>query len=222
MVTHNQDLTFDAALAGGPVGGQHVDGEPVVPGKRRGLGVQRDRNPGRHVPLDHRLGAVIDDRARHPAEVGEPTTVAVPERGQIHARGEAGERITRVRQRHVEGVDRSDPDVGQQVALITPVDLGLGAGDDLEPAVQTPQRALIGLGELGGDPWPGLGQEHLHPLVGAGEPVTCDQTLMDHRPLQRDIGAQPRLDHRNERGDHLGLRAHPQWRRRRDRGSVLG
>ena len=36
-----------------------------------------------------------------------------------------------------------DADVGEQVALVAPVDLGLRAGHHLEPAVQPGQRVLI-------------------------------------------------------------------------------
>ena len=94
VVAHDHHLPLDAALAGGPVGGQHIDDEPVVLGERRRFGVQGDRDPGRDVPLDHGFGAVIDDGARHAPEVGKRPAVAVPERGQVHAGGEAGERIT--------------------------------------------------------------------------------------------------------------------------------
>ena len=95
MVAHDHHLPFDAGLTGGPVGGQHIDDESVVVlGERRRFGVQRDRDPGRDVSLDDGLGAVIDDCSRHASEVGERPAVAVPERGQVHAGGEAGERIT--------------------------------------------------------------------------------------------------------------------------------
>ena len=50
------------------------------------------------------------------------------------------ERVPRVRQRHVERVHLADADVGEQVALVAPVDLGLRAGDDLEPAMHPDQR----------------------------------------------------------------------------------
>jgi hypothetical protein len=78
-------------------------------------------------------------------EPGTPPKWANPrrwqsQRGQIHAGGEAGERIPRERQRHVERVDVADADVAEQVALSPPIDLGLGAGDDLEAAVQPSQR----------------------------------------------------------------------------------
>ena len=77
------------------------------------------------------------------------------------------------------------PTWAEQVALVAPVDLGLGARDDLEAAVQPGQRVVVAVGEFGGDPRPGLGQEHLDPLVVAGEAVLGDQPLMDHRALQR-------------------------------------
>jgi hypothetical protein len=55
MVAHDVDLPLDASFAGGAVGGQHVDGEPVVLGERSRFRVQPDRNPGSGVALDHRL-----------------------------------------------------------------------------------------------------------------------------------------------------------------------
>ena len=88
--------------------------------------------------------------------------------------------------------------------------------------LQPVQPVLIGLDELGGDPWPRLGQEHLDPLVAAGEAVLADQPPVDHAALQRDVGTQPRLDHAHELGDHLGLGAGLRWDRRWDRGCVLG
>ena len=98
-------------------------------------------------------------------------------------------------QHHVERVDLRDADLGEQVALVAPVDLGLRTRDDLEPAVQPAQRVLVPVSEFGGDPRPGLGQEHLDPLVVAGEAVLGDQPLMDHRALDPQIGPQPRLHH---------------------------
>ena len=112
--------------------------------------------------------------------------------------------------------------MGQQVALIAPVDLSLRTRDDLEPAVQTAQRVLVPVSEFGGDPRPGFGQEHLDPLVVAGEAVLGDQPLMDHRALDPQIGPQPRLHQRDERGDQQRLRADPRRAGRRNRGSILG
>jgi len=112
--------------------------------------------------------------------------------------------------------------VGQQVTLVAPVNLGLGTRDHLEPAVQTGQRVVIRLIQLGSDPWPGLGKEHLDPLIVAGETVLGDQPLMDHRAFQPQISPQPRLDDRHERGNEQRLTAGPRRTRRRDRGSILG
>jgi hypothetical protein len=114
-----------------------------------------------------------------------------------------------MREHHVKRVHTRNPDVGEHVALITPVDLGLGAGDDLEAAVQPGQRVLINQRKLGGDQWSGLSQVHLGPLVVTGEAVLGYQPLVDHRRLQRDVGTKPRLDHRDERGDDLRLGARP-------------
>lgn len=59
------DLALHPALTGGPVRGQHVDGEPLVGRERGRLRMQRHRRPRRHMPPDHGLGPVIDDRRRH-------------------------------------------------------------------------------------------------------------------------------------------------------------
>ena len=80
VLTHDQDLPFDPALPGRAVGRQRIDSEAVVPSERRGLRVQRDGLAERDVPLDDRLGEVIDDRARYATEVRERPAVAVPER----------------------------------------------------------------------------------------------------------------------------------------------
>jgi len=72
----------------------------------------------------------------------------------------------------MKGVHR--PAVAEQVAFLTPVHLPLRAGHYLEPAVQPAQRVVIAA-EFGGDPRPGLSEEHLHPLIGAREGVVGDQ-----------------------------------------------
>jgi hypothetical protein len=225
MVAGDRHLPFDPALAGGPVGGEHVEAKPVMLGERRGLGMDRDRPARGDVAADHGLGAVIDDRAGHSAEVGEGTAVAIPERGHVHRGGEAGERVTRVGQRHVERIHTGDPDMGQHRALIAPVDLPLGAGDHLESAVQSAQRVVLGGGQLRGDPRAGLSEEHLDTLIRAGEAMLGDQPLVDHRALQRDLGAQPGFDQLHERADLAGLGADPRrsrrGRRRRISGQVL-
>jgi len=123
VIADDADLSFDAALARGPVGRQHIDAEPVVLGERRRFRVQRDRETGCDMAADHGLGAVIDDAARDTTEVREPPPVTVPERGQVHARGKTRERVPRVRQRHVERVHIPNSDVSQDVALVSPVDL---------------------------------------------------------------------------------------------------
>lgn len=74
------------ALAGG------LDGEAVVVGERGRFRMQRYRRTRRHVPLDHRLGAVIDQHCRRAAEVGERPPVAVEKRAQIRAGHKAAER----------------------------------------------------------------------------------------------------------------------------------
>ena len=174
------------------------------------------------MTADDGLGAVVDDRTRYAAEVGERPPVAIPKRGQIHAGGETAERVSGMAEHHVEGVHGRDADMGQQVALIAPIDLSLRTRHHLEAAVQTGQLVVVGLGQLGCDPRSGFGQEHLDPLIVTGETVPGDQPLIDHRPLQVDGIAQPRLHQRDERGDQQRLRPSPRWTGWRDRGSILG
>jgi len=69
VVTHDRHLPLYPPPAGRPVGGQHVDAETVVLGEGRRLRVQRDRLASGDVQADHRLCAVIDDRAGHATEV---------------------------------------------------------------------------------------------------------------------------------------------------------
>ena len=69
----------------------------------------------------------------------------------------------------------SAPRRGRAAALIAPVDLGLRAGHHLEASVQPAQRIVTTRLEFGRDPRPGLGQEHLHPLIRAGKAMLGDQ-----------------------------------------------
>ena len=61
VVADDVDLPLDPALPGRPVGGQHVDGEPVVLGERGRLRVQRHRHPRGDWRRIDGLGAVVDD-----------------------------------------------------------------------------------------------------------------------------------------------------------------
>jgi hypothetical protein len=88
--------------------------------------------------------------------------------------------------------------VGQDGALVAPVDLRLRAGDDLEPAVQ-PRQLVRGYPQLGGDPRPGFLQIQLDPLIVTGEPVLLHQPLVDHRALEQQLRPQPGVDHVRER-----------------------
>ena len=183
--------------------------------------MQRDRLARRDVPADHGPGLVVDDHAGDPAEVGERPPVARPERRQVLAGGEAAERVPRVRQHHVEGVDLRDPGMGEDAALVAPVDLGLRSRDHLEPAVQ-PRQLRRRIAQLGRDPGPGLLQVHLDPLVVPGEPVLPGQPFVDDGALQQDLGAQPRVDHRAVRRDDLPAPACARRRlRRRDRAVLF-
>ena len=91
----------------------------------------------------------------------------------------------------------------EDVALVSPVDLGLRARDHLEPAVQPGQRVVVVLGELGRDPRPGLGQEHLHPLVVAGEGV-LSPFLSQHLELLRRQALSPLLFGLGDHRVHVG------------------
>jgi hypothetical protein len=91
--------------------------------------------------------------------------------------------------------------------------------------MQPGQPVVLAVAELGSNPRSGLDQEHLDPLIVASEAMLGDQPLIDHRPLQVDGVAQPRLHQRNERGDQQRLRTGPRWwgrwRRRRILSQIL-
>ncbi len=93
VVSDDEDLPFDASFAGGPVGGQDVDVEVIVAGEADRLRVQRDRLARSDVASDDGLRAVIDDRHRDAAEMGEGPAVAVEERLEVLAGGETAERV---------------------------------------------------------------------------------------------------------------------------------
>jgi len=84
MVADDVDLPFDPTLPGRPVGGEDVDGESVMGGERGRFRMQRHRDPGCDMTAGDGLGAVVDNRTRDTAEVGEASAVAVPERREIH------------------------------------------------------------------------------------------------------------------------------------------
>jgi hypothetical protein len=157
MVANEVHLSFHPTFPGRPVGGQHIDAEAVMVSERGRLRMQWHRHAWCDMTPDHSLRPVVDDRTGHPAEVREPAPVAVPEGGQIHAGGETAKRVPRMTQHHMERVHGRDADMGQQVALIAPVDLSLRTRDDLETTVQTAQRILVPVSEFGRDARPGLG-----------------------------------------------------------------
>lgn len=214
VLADDQDLPLDPALPLGTSGGEHVDGVAVVLGERRRLRMQRHRPARGDVAAHHGLGAVIDDAARHPTEMGERPQMAAEERAQVQAGGETAERVPGVGQHHVERVDITDPQrLGERSGFGAPVDLRLRPRRGLEPAVQRP--AGLSQPELGADPRPGRGDIHLDPLIGTGEPVLGDEALMDHRAPQPDISGQPRIHHRRKMLDHPRLGTHPRRRGRR-------
>lgn len=83
----------------------------------------------------------------------------------------------------MEGIDLRNADVGQDRALVAPVDLRLRAGHHLEPAVQPGQLIRLDPQFLG-DPRSRLLQIQLDPLIVAGEPVLLDEAFVDHRALE--------------------------------------
>ncbi len=206
VVADDQNLALDPALAGGAVGSQHVDVEVAMAGETHRFRVQRDCFTWRDMPADDGFGPVVDDRHRHPAVVGERPPVAVEEGLQILAGGEAAERVAGVRQGHVERIDLRDAQVGEDSAFVAPVDLGLGPGHDLEAAVHACQLSWRDAQFLG-DPWAGLLQIELDPLVVDGGAVVLHQALVHHRTLDEDL----RLQHGvNQRRDLVhGLLAWP-------------
>lgn len=120
MVADDEDLALDPALAGGTVGGQHVDVEVVVTGETDRFRMQRDRLTWSDMAADDGLGPVVDDRHRRPTEVHERPAVAVEERLQVLAGGETAERVPRVRQRHMEGIDLRNAHMGEDLSLPPP------------------------------------------------------------------------------------------------------
>jgi len=72
MVADDVDLPFDPTLPGRPIRGQHIDGEAVMVGEHGRLQTQRHRDPGCDMTADDGLGAVVDNRTRDAAEMGEP------------------------------------------------------------------------------------------------------------------------------------------------------
>lgn len=161
---------LDLALGLGPVGPAQLDGEVVVRRERDRLGIKLDvavATPP-DVVLDDRLGAVVEDRRRHAAEVIEGAPVAVPEGGEVLGGEVATERVARVGKHHVEAVDGKLSGGRDDRSFVAPVDLGLGAGDGLEAPVH--RRARLDP-ELGLDLRPPDADVFLDPLVAARELV---------------------------------------------------
>ncbi|WP_436841533.1 hypothetical protein [Streptomyces parvulus] len=81
------------------------------------------------------------------------------------------------------------------LALVAPVDLGLGAGDDLEAAVHAGEFRRRDA-EFLGDARPGFLNVELDALVVAGEPVLRGQPPVDHGGLHQDLRPEHRVDQR--------------------------
>jgi hypothetical protein len=209
------NLAFHPPLGLGSVWGGQPDREVVVAGERDRLRMQRGGLPAAHMAAHHRLGPVIDDLCGHPAEVGERPPVAVPEGAQVLGGGEAAERVAGIRQGHVEARHPQRSGRGLDLALVAPVDLGLGASQDLEATVE-PHRLGLGLGQAG----PVLPDIDLDPLIVAGKAVLGDQPLPDHRGLELRLAAQPGVDQVGVRVDQA--RAGPAFGRRRRARSRIG
>ena len=122
-----------------------------------------------------------------PPKCANAAPVAVEERRQVLAGGEAAERVARVRQRHVEGVDLRDARHGRGSCPRRPSRPGPGHPGTTSnrrcrpassPGLMPSSSAIRG---------PGLLQIELDPLVVDGEPVLLDQALVDHRALEQDL-----------------------------------
>jgi hypothetical protein len=83
----------------------------------------------------------------------------------------------------VEAVGVQRPGRGLELALVTPVDLGLCPRQDLEAAVEA-GRLGLGSGQAG----PVLPNINLDALIVAIEPMLGDQPFMDHAGLQPRLG----------------------------------
>jgi len=101
----------------------------------------------------------------------------------------------------------------QQGALVSPVDLGLGPRDGLEPPMQRRWPLVRIALEL--EAHPGVADVVLDPLVVPGEAIIRDQPLVDHRRPKPRFLAQPAVDHPDERVHQPRLRALPRRRPRR-------
>src|SRR4029453_1388449 len=130
MVADDVHLSFHPTFPGRAIRSEEGDGEAVMVGEGGRLRMQRHCDTWCDVPPDHGLGAVVDDCAGHPAEVGDGPPVAVPEGGRMHPGGETAKRAPRMAEHHMERVHGRDADMSQQVALIAPVDLSLCTRDD--------------------------------------------------------------------------------------------
>jgi hypothetical protein len=202
MGADDLDLPLDPAFGLGPPRPAQPDGELVVAGERDRLGVQRGRLAAADVATHYGLGPVIEDRRRHAAEVREAPPVAVPEAGQVLRRRIAAERVARVRQHHVEAEGVQRPGGGLDLTLVTPVDLGLGASQDLKAPVQ--------VGRVGRCPdhtVPVLAHIDLDPLVVAVEAVVGDQPLIDRDRLELRLLSKPGVDQVGVRVDLAGTTA---------------
>jgi acyl transferase domain-containing protein/acyl carrier protein len=164
--------------------------------------------------------ATPDAIAGHLHDQPTPPPTTTPNSTLLGAGREAAERVPRVRQHHVEGIDLRDARMREDAALVAPVDLGLRPRDHLEPAVQ-PREFRRRAAQPGRDPGAGLLQVHLDPLVVPGEPVLLHEPLVDHGALQQDLRPQPRVDHRGIRRDDLPAMPFPRRRGRRRPGTVV-
>lgn len=159
--------------------------------------MKRHRISPADVTADDGLGAVVEDGGRHAAEVGKGADMTTPEGGEVLARHEAGERVARVGEGHVEAVDVLGAGQGLDHPFIAPIHLGLGSGQHLETAVK--------LGWSRADALPGLAHVELHPLVGALVAVVATQAVEDHGRLQLRLPFKHLVDHRGKGVDKAGL-----------------
>ena len=214
VASDDLDLAFHPSLGLGSIRGGQPNREVVVAGEGQRLGMQRGGLAAAHMAADDRLGSVIDDRGRHPAEVGERPPVTVPEAAQVLGGDIAAERVPRIRQGHVEAVGVQRPGRGLELTLVAPVDLGLGPGQDLKAPVEA-GRLGLSLDQAG----PVLPHIDLDPLIVTVQAVLVDQPLPDHAGLQPRLPAQPGIDQVRVRVGLPWARS-PLGRRRRARARL--
>ncbi len=131
------DVGLDLAFRLRPVSTTQPHGEAVMVRGGQRLRV-KDPLPDRDFPANmaahNRLGAVIEQLARDPAEVRERGTMARPERHEILRTSQRAKRVPRMAENHVKAIERQlQPRSRADRLLMRPVDLRLVPGSGLKP-----------------------------------------------------------------------------------------